>query len=398
MSKFALLLVICLLLCSCSARQEETFEVESANAISETASEISSETSAGTTEAHTASIISETETTEETHTVSTVSETETTTETEQPEDEIILTPIASDKNYDAMMCTFSDIPMSESEEDFPDKEVLAFAKGICFGEEPVQDAIKNHNTFNDAYIKKVWSAEDIEFISGWNYDLDLDGEDEFVIYLSYTPYGPMSGGMLIYIDGSNYKILMPGIDSVGAEASVIDAGEYRFLVTYSTGGSHAWKDIYSFETGMPEKVFDFSDGHGFDYKDGVFHFMVKYDVMEYPFVLCTDGVFRGFACEKISREDFEAHMSGGKEYLDFLAEKGDEVTEIYTYGYYSYRLCGNVIGEGIYKSFQYMIFGDRSPEYRHKSEYPLEEYVSRFGNITDELIYDADVWAVREIS
>ncbi|MCH5194140.1 MAG: hypothetical protein J1F11_09280 [Oscillospiraceae bacterium] len=337
-----------------------------------------------------------------TETAPAVSESETVSVTEPPE-ELVMTPIPSDKSYDALMCTFSDIPVSASEEEFPDKEVLAFAKEICYGEKPVQDAIKNHNTFNDAYIKKVWSAEDIEFISGWNYDFDLDGEDEFVIYLSYTPYGPMSGGMLIYIDGSNYKILMPGIDSVGAEASVIDAGEYRFLVTYSTGGSHAWKDIYSFETGMPEKAFDISDGHDFEYKDGVFRCMVKYDDMRYPMALGTDGVFREFAREKISREDFEAHMSGGREYLDSLAAKGDEVTEIYTYGYYSYYLFGNYNDDSsYYKYFMYVVYVYENSrgysEFYHASAEPLEKYMTYFGNITDEFIYDADVWAVREIS
>ena len=69
MSKFALLLVICLLLCSCSREQEKTFETESAT-ISETVIETSSESSAEATETHTTPIIAETETTTETEPVS----------------------------------------------------------------------------------------------------------------------------------------------------------------------------------------------------------------------------------------------------------------------------------------------------------------------------------------
>ena len=359
---------------------------ESSTTVQEASPDVPHETSAADTETHTEPAVFESET----------------LLTEFPE-EIIMTPIPSDKSYDALMCTFSDIPVSTSEEEFPDKEVIAFAKEICFGEENVQNEIKLHNTLEGNYIKKVGSAEDIEFISGWNYDFDMDGEDEFVIYLSYTPHRPMYGGMLIYMDGSNYKILVPGADSEGARASAINAGEYRFLVTYSTGGTHAWEDIYSFETGMPEKIFDISDGHSFEYKDGVFHCMVKYDDMRYPMVLGTDGVFREFGCEKISREDFEAHMSGGKEYLDSLAAKGDDVIEIYTYGYYSYYLFGSYNDDSsYYKSFMYVVYAYENrigyAEFYHASAKSLEEYMTYFGNITDELIYDADVWAVREVS
>ena len=57
MSKFALLLVICLLLCSCSARQEKPFETETENTTTSEAASTSSETSA----AHTAPITAATE-------------------------------------------------------------------------------------------------------------------------------------------------------------------------------------------------------------------------------------------------------------------------------------------------------------------------------------------------
>lgn len=57
MPKFALLLIVCLLLCSCSHGQEKTFEAETESAaISETADEISSESSAETNETHTMAI------------------------------------------------------------------------------------------------------------------------------------------------------------------------------------------------------------------------------------------------------------------------------------------------------------------------------------------------------
>ena len=62
MQKFALLLVICFLLCSCSRGQEKTFETETESAtISETSVRISYESSTETTESHITSITSETE-------------------------------------------------------------------------------------------------------------------------------------------------------------------------------------------------------------------------------------------------------------------------------------------------------------------------------------------------
>ena len=64
MPKIALLLAVCLLLCSCSALQEKTFETETeSTTISEAAVETSSETSA---ETHTTSIAAEIETAAET--------------------------------------------------------------------------------------------------------------------------------------------------------------------------------------------------------------------------------------------------------------------------------------------------------------------------------------------
>lgn len=58
MPKFVLLLVICLLLCSCSTRQEKIFEDETESAVmSETASEVSYVSSGETDETYTAAII-----------------------------------------------------------------------------------------------------------------------------------------------------------------------------------------------------------------------------------------------------------------------------------------------------------------------------------------------------
>ena len=61
MSKFALLLVICLLFCSCTVRQDRIFEDETENTTTTEAASTSSETSAEITETHTAPITAATE-------------------------------------------------------------------------------------------------------------------------------------------------------------------------------------------------------------------------------------------------------------------------------------------------------------------------------------------------
>ena len=82
MPKFALLLVVCLLLCSCSQGQEKTFETETESAtISETSSETSSVSSAEATEIDATPIIAEKEIT-----------TETTTETDIEYGEYVYSP------------------------------------------------------------------------------------------------------------------------------------------------------------------------------------------------------------------------------------------------------------------------------------------------------------------
>ena len=375
MPKFILLLTICLLLCSCSQGQEKTFETETeSTTISETASETSYGSFAEATETDTTPIIAETE---------------TTTETQTHNDEIILMPRSSDKTLEVLECRFDDSFWTEAEDEFPHKEMLAFAKEICLSDEEAQSNIESHNSNvekNELSEKPVESVDDIDFISGGAYDFDNDGEEEFLICLNYMPSWTFGCGFLVYIDGSDYKILGNGMGAA-ADASVINAGEYTFLmVTTYAGAISYFQDIYSFENGMPEKVFDIGASHGYTYRNGVFYCRIKYDFKDYPLVLCTDGVFRQFGYEKISREDFEAHVNGGKEYLDFLAENDGEITDIYTYGFYSYDLYGD---HTIYE------LTERNSVYEPR-RYEIGWTTPRA--FTEDFLYGEDVRAVREIS
>ncbi|MCH5193153.1 MAG: hypothetical protein J1F11_04260 [Oscillospiraceae bacterium] len=369
MKKLALLLVICLLLCSCAGGQEGEFEESRSVTVSET-----TETPWSTTEKRTEPV---------------VTERSAFPGTEATVDELVLTPIASDKSFDAMECRIYSISMTEPKREFYNKDMLALAKEICLSDEHVQSEIQRYNESDPR--SRIESADDIKLISSGYSDFDMDGEYEDLLLLKYTGWGP-GGGFLVYIDGDNYAILENDTNT-DLKVRHIESNTYSFLMTETTQSASSYQNnIYSFENGIPEKVFDIEGAsHAYRYKNGVFYCEIKNDDMVYPFALCTDGVFRQLACENIAPEDFETHINGGKEYLDSIAESGDEIKEIYTYGYYSYRLYGNdccymlTEADGILEETKYQL-SDNFPD----SYTPFE--------FTKELIYDADVHAVREIS
>lgn len=373
---FSALILCTAILCGCSAKGGEE--------ISETdVSETASVTVAAESTAVTSAKMETTTTTEET----TVTETH---KTFKKQIKIVLTPIPSDEPLEVMACKITDDIMNDKEEDFPDKEALKLARETCFADKEIRGKIDENNiNAEDFYLPeeveayRIKSAEDMMFISGCTFDFDSDGEDESLICLGYTQTemgGILGGNALIYIDGREYKILEKGICR-GTPAQVISAGEYVFLLSYiGAGASYYCYDIYSFESGMPEKVTVCDGAKSINYENGVFFCEIKF-MGTFPFVLCEGGKFRQLGREKISREDFEAHVKNGVEYLGSLAENGDEVTDIYTYGYYNYKLYG----EGFCYDIHY--YNGFITE-RYGSDGVGEEF--RF---TDEVVYGGDVWA-----
>lgn len=374
MKKFFYGLILCtVLLGGCSAKGE--------NGISETAVPVTS--SAAVTTESPAETVTEAETT-------TITMTRAATVTESAEEEIILTPIPSAEPFEVMACKITNNIMINDEDKFPDKEALKLAKEVCYADEEIRKEIEENNNnaenvyyeYADAY--RIKSADDIMFDCGCTFDFDLDGEEESLISLRYVQRAmgsTMSGNILIYTDGDEYKVLEKGIGDE-PDAQVISSGEYVFLLTSISAGA-IWysEDIYSLKNGMPEKVTNCDDAHSISYKSGVFYINTKF-MGTYPFILCEDGIFRQFGREKISRDDFEKHVENGGKYIDALAENGDAVTDIYTYGYYNYELYG----EGFYCDVYY--YGGFILK-RYNSDGVIEE--KRF---TDEVVY-GDVWAVQ---
>ncbi len=301
--------------------------------------------------------------------------TSATEETTVPEADVVMKPIQSSEQFEVMACKITELPSIKTEEDFPDKEALKLAKEICYNNK--SEEIASHNEWAKKENEfSVETAADIRFYDGVSYDFDNDGKDESIICLCYTPT-IMGGGYCVYLDGENYEILMSG-GNHHFYASVLEFDGYSFLKFSTTAGAIAYMDdIYSFESGMPEKVFEIRDSHAISYENGFFTCYIKYQFAAFPFAFCTDGKFRQFAIEEITPKDFEAHVTDGKAYLDTL----DNLEAIYTSGYYAYWfMCGDeerylsLNGNGVYEETRAYGYIDTQ--------------------FTDEFIYGKDVWSV----
>ena len=307
--------------------------------------------------------------------------------TEPAEEKIILTPIPSEAPFEIPACDIIE-NAAVTEEEFAEKEIIKRAKGICF-----EAAHKNIEYYNDTVEKcnKIETAEDIVFSCGMALDFDGDGSDEYCLALDFRPENPMGGGALILMDGSECEIFVTDCADISLNEMkiILCAGHYFPMVTYYAGQWYS-TDIYSFENDKPKDVLDYhSESHSITYENGVFYLDIRYPKETFPFVLCSDGVFRQLGREKISREEFEKHVGNGGAYLDKLAENGETITEIYTYGYYNYELYG--------ENFRYDVFGnffaDDGTFLTEKADGGDASDESYF---TDEVVY-GDVWAAKPV-
>lgn len=379
MKKLVLALIFCTaMLCGCSAKV--------GNEISETDVP---ETSSVTVTTESSAAVAEAETT------ATTTDKRETTVTKPAEEEIILTPIPSQEPFEIMSCKVTGDIVADNEEDFPDKEVLKRAREICFEDEEISEDIKWYNDnvdrgiFNPDYGEiKVETAEDIEFSKGVAFDFDNDGKNEYVLVLDSAPLDPMFGCCTIFIDGNNYEI--NARDCGITDLTIVSGGGYYFPMVTIDGVAGQTKFIYSFENNKIKDVLKpiGSGPYTTIFENGIFYLGYKYERTAEPFILCGDGVFRQLGREKITREDFEAHVRNGGAYLDSLAENGDEITEIYTYGYFNYELCGEDFYYNVYSS----LYGDDKGKFLTERR----DWIPNEIRLTDEVVY-GDLWAVQPI-
>ncbi|MDE6709287.1 MAG: hypothetical protein K2J76_02220, partial [Oscillospiraceae bacterium] len=311
---------------------------------------------------------------------------------EPAEEKIILTPIPSTEPFEIPSYWIIDNRAIDSEENFRSYEAVKRAREICFEKARKDIELYNDNIESGTYEgKKIEAAEDIVFSCGLALDFDGDKIDEYVIALDYAPLSPMDGGFLILMDGSEYMADTFGCGDISAKKmEIIFCENLYFPIVTFDGPTAQSRVIYTFENNKPQKVLhpNSSGGpHSITYENGIFYLTHKYEDMADPFILCGDGVFRQLGREKITREDFEAHVRDGGRYIDSLSENGEEITDIYTYGYYNYELYG--------EGFRYDIYG----KYFSKDNTFLTERRDCDGvhgelYFTDEVVY-GDVWAVQ---
>ena len=305
--------------------------------------------------------------------------------TEPAEEKIILTPIPSEAPFEIPACDIIE-NAAVTEEEFAEKEIIKRAKGICF-----EAAHKNIEYYNDTVEKcnKIETAEDIVFSCGMALDFDGDGSDEYCLALDFSPESTMGGSALVLIDGDECMIDITNVGDIAITDTnlILSSGIYFPMVVYNES-SQELANIYSFEKNEPQVI-----GSGGPYnilhKDNIFFRIGKYGHICEPFVLCSDGVFRQLGREKISREEFEKHVGNGGAYLDKLAENGETITEIYTYGYYNYELYGENFRYDVCGNF----FADDGIFLTEKADCGDASDESYF---TDEVVY-GDVWAAKPV-
>ncbi|MBQ8614311.1 MAG: hypothetical protein IJ416_08875 [Ruminiclostridium sp.] len=306
---------------------------------------------------------------------------------EKQMENLILKPIKSDKTLDVLGCDIIKDFWTNEETEFLNKEHLHIAKELCYSDEEILSEIERYNEVNDMPLSiTVKSAEDIRFDGGGTYDYDMDGEEESLLCLSYTPAWAMGGYAFVYVDEKNSCVL---INECGgsAFASVMDFGEFIYVkVNYFAGASSYFVDIYSFEGGIQKKFDGSGQSCNFEYNNGFFEYYVKYAFGMFPFVCCTDGEFRQLGVEKITRDAFEKHVENGGKYIERLALEGKEVTEIYTCGYYIYWLLG--------KNFEIQIMFDENGTFIENETGTAisPDFINSNINITKETLYGKDLW------
>lgn len=309
---------------------------------------------------------------------------------------IILTPIPLGETLEVTECKiFIDIVV-DNEEDFCDKEAIKYAREICF--EKAHNEIEREKRFAERGLLtsiNIETAEDIVFSCGMAFDFDNDGSTEYVIALDFSPLCSTDGGFLIFMDDSEYEIFSIDCEDIASQDMRVGSIGKRYfpMVTLFYSDQRYGIDIYSFESNKPQNALNFIDeSHIITGENGIFYLYIENEDAPYPFVICEDGIFRQFGREKITREDFEAHIKNGGAYLNRLAEDGDEITDIYTYGYYSYKLYGNGFCYDVYCT----VYNDDKYTFLTCKREMCDGQVPLEFRFTDEVIY-GDVWTAKPV-
>lgn len=298
-----------------------------------------------------------------------------------------LYPVASDEVTEVLFA--EEIRIEKySEQDFPNQEHLRLAQETYWADETAQKKIEEYNRASwreDNKFEKIESIEDLKSINGYHYDFDMDGENESFVYIQSNPY--VFSGVLIYVNDGKAEIVWYDIGDPHITVYDFDDFCYATLhIIYSFSGISA--GIYDLRNGFSEPLVS---GTNCEYENGVFHVYRKAEFTEFPVICCADGILRQAGREEITREDFEAHVRNGAEYLSKLETQGVDIARIETWGYYTYQLSCTDRGA----DFGINIIMRNITNKDDEAAFVRAPYeVAYEPQLTEEQIYGVDVWAL----
>ena len=251
--------------------------------------------------------------------------------------EIVLTAIDHGTAPDMIPVTETMLTQSSDEAAFPE---LSAVREYWWANTVLQN--EQYWWSNEKYASPQ-SAEELWFEGGVRYDFDNDGAEECVLVMNVLPpdYGPhTSFNGIFYVDNGEVSMLFSG-GNFETDLFVINGGDHQFLKYYVTAGGTGWSSaIYSFSDNKPVAVVG-SDRDCLYItvtECGYIEVGAKYCCPSYPLVLCTDGVFRQLAEEKITQDEFLLRIDGAEELLAAYEQNGDFPDGYFTRGGANYRL------------------------------------------------------------
>ena len=250
------------------------------------------------------------------------------------------------------------------EEEFGEPELLSRLREKCFSEYNGTPDKNEYFERREEIPVSIGSPEEIRFVYGLRFDLDNDGENEYIVSLCYHPHEYASlSCVTYYADGED----MTAFGDYRTDADMIselwDYGHF-ICVPISIGiqGFPIRTELVRIVPGepSPETVYtDYiielsEDGSLIALKDSYSYAEVWHRM------LCTaDGEFRRIGYEEMSREDFESFLELHEDMSGMFYARNsiDDIDKVYHCGYTDFYIT--LSRNYIYEEAPYLYISDR---------------------------------------
>ncbi|MCL2020194.1 MAG: hypothetical protein FWG70_10630 [Oscillospiraceae bacterium] len=239
--------------------------------------------------------------------------------------------------------TIIDYDLILDEANFPNQEHLRLAKQEFYE--------RNIEFFQNDFFRdesgKNYTANDVVFEYGVQYDFDADGKNESIIMLS-TPFFALSGSSIAYINENDLHWLVESCHPDMPTDLIIEFEDFTCLqINYTAGASFYGGSLYSFSNSVPEKQIEGM----IHYNNNAFYITRKGVDMEKIALYDNETkTFRQLADIELSKEEFIEYFENGKEALDFIENiSGQSDYKIHTQGYVNFYFSNPDIGVGFFQ-------------------------------------------------